>query len=49
MSKECILSNLKKDRAQRFHPSLFCSLIFDIRRFAVKSNLKGIIINNEHD
>ena len=36
MSKECILSILKIERAQRFHPSTFCGWTFDILRFAVQ-------------
>jgi len=33
MSNECILSIIKKDSAQQFHPSKFCGSIFDILRF----------------
>ena len=36
MSKECILSILKIERAQRFHPSIFCGWTFEILRFAVQ-------------
>ena len=36
ISKECILPILKIERAQRFHPSIFCSWTFDILRFAVQ-------------
>jgi hypothetical protein len=36
MSKERILFILKIERAQRFHPPIFCSWTFDILRFAVQ-------------